>query len=79
MFAHLTGWHALIIIGVIVLLFGAAKLPGLARSAGQSARILRAEARADACGTDALAADAPAVAAPASTPPPARTGATSPG
>jgi len=38
-----TGWHLLIIIAVVVLLFGAPKLPGLARSLGQSMRIFRSE------------------------------------
>lgn len=37
--------HWLIIIGVVVLLFGARKLPDLARSVGQSARVLRGEMR----------------------------------
>ena len=44
MFQNLTGWHALIILAVILLLFGAAKLPALARSVGQSMRILKTEA-----------------------------------
>jgi sec-independent protein translocase protein TatA len=42
----LTGWHALILVAVILLLFGATKLPVLARSVGQSARILKREVRA---------------------------------
>jgi sec-independent protein translocase protein TatA len=37
------GWTPVIIIVVIVLLFGAPKLPGLARSLGQSLRIFRGE------------------------------------
>lgn len=37
--------HWLIVIVALVLLFGATKLPQMARSLGQSARILRAEAR----------------------------------
>ncbi|GAA4156946.1 twin-arginine translocase TatA/TatE family subunit [Leifsonia shinshuensis] len=45
MFANLTGWHLLIVLAVVLLLFGAAKLPALARALGQSARILRSEAR----------------------------------
>ncbi|QIG39625.1 twin-arginine translocase TatA/TatE family subunit [Microbacterium sp. 4R-513] len=48
MFANLNGWHLLILLAVILLLFGAAKLPGLARSVGQSARILRGELKTDA-------------------------------
>ncbi len=35
--------HWLIIIGVVVLLFGASKMPDFARSVGQSMRILKAE------------------------------------
>lgn len=35
----------LIIVGVIVLIFGAAKLPTLARSAGRSMRIFKSEMR----------------------------------
>lgn len=38
------GWpEILIIIGVLVLLFGAKKLPDLARSMGQSARVFKGE------------------------------------
>ena len=40
-----TGWHALIILVVILLLFGAPKLPALARSLGQSMKILKSEVR----------------------------------
>lgn len=43
-----TGWHALIILLVILLLFGAPKLPALARSLGQSMKILKNEVRSDA-------------------------------
>ncbi|WP_051039433.1 twin-arginine translocase TatA/TatE family subunit [Microbacterium sp. B24] len=48
MLQNLTGWHALIILAVVVLLFGAAKLPALARSIGQSVRILKNETAAEA-------------------------------
>lgn len=37
--------HWLIVLVAVVLLFGTAKLPQLARSLGQSARILRSETR----------------------------------
>ena len=57
MFSNLTGWHALIILAVIVLLFGATKLPALAKAVGQSTKILKSE-----LGTK------DAVAAPESTP-----------
>lgn len=46
MFQGLTGWHFLIILAVILLLFGAAKLPALARSMGQSARVFKGEMKA---------------------------------
>jgi sec-independent protein translocase protein TatA len=42
-----TGWHALIILLVILLLFGAPKLPALARSLGQSMKILKNEVRSE--------------------------------
>ena len=35
--------HWLIVVGVLVLLFGAKKLPDMARSVGQSARVLKGE------------------------------------
>lgn len=47
MFANLNGWHAVIILAVILLLFGAPKIPQLARSLGQSMRILKSEVRED--------------------------------
>ena len=56
MFAGLQGWHLLIILAVILLLFGAAKLPALARSVGQSMRIVKAEMKeAPGDGQDATA------------------------
>jgi sec-independent protein translocase protein TatA len=42
----LTGWHLIILLVVILLLFGAAKLPALAKSVGQSARVLKGEMKA---------------------------------
>ena len=59
MLANLGGWHLLIILGIVVLLFGATKLPALARSIGQSARIFRQETR------DSSAEAAPPAATPA--------------
>lgn len=38
--------HLLLILAVILLLFGAAKLPALAKSMGQSARVFRGEMKA---------------------------------
>jgi len=43
MFAGLTGWHLLIILALVLLLFGATKLPALAKSVGQSVRIFKGE------------------------------------
>ena len=42
-----TGWHLLLILAVVLLLFGAAKLPALAKSVGQSAKVLRKEMKSD--------------------------------
>ncbi|MEV0083541.1 Sec-independent protein translocase subunit TatA [Saccharopolyspora sp. NPDC003752] len=39
------GWELILIVLVLVLLFGATKLPQMARSLGQSARVFKAEAR----------------------------------
>jgi sec-independent protein translocase protein TatA len=47
MLQNLTGWHFLIILVVILLLFGAPKLPGLARSLGQSMKIFKSEIKSD--------------------------------
>lgn len=46
MVGNLGGWHLVIILLVILLLFGAPKLPGLAKSVGQSMRIFRKEVKA---------------------------------
>jgi sec-independent protein translocase protein TatA len=66
MFGNLTGWHLLIVLVVILLLFGAAKLPALAKSMGQSARVFKGEMKAmkeeDAAGTT-KSADTPSSAA----------------
>jgi sec-independent protein translocase protein TatA len=43
--AGLTGWHFLILLAVVVLLFGAKRLPETARALGQSARIFRRETK----------------------------------
>ncbi|TAL44881.1 MAG: twin-arginine translocase TatA/TatE family subunit [Salinibacterium sp.] len=44
--AGLSGWHLVIILVIVLLLFGAPKLPALARSLGQSMRIFRGEVQA---------------------------------
>lgn len=57
------GWpHLLIILAVILLLFGAAKLPALAKSLGQSARVFKGEMKAMKT-DDAADASAPTVVA----------------
>lgn len=43
MFQGFTGWHALIILVVVLLLFGATKLPALAKSVGQSMKVFKNE------------------------------------
>jgi len=45
MIGNLTGWHLVIVLAIILLLFGAPKLPALARSVGQSMRILKTEVK----------------------------------
>ncbi|GAA4615858.1 Sec-independent protein translocase subunit TatA [Saccharopolyspora hordei] len=41
----LSAWHWLVVLIAAVLLFGSSKLPQMARSLGQSARVLKAEVR----------------------------------
>ncbi len=46
MFGNLfSGWHLVIIVALVLLLFGATKLPALAKGLGESIRILRKESR----------------------------------
>jgi sec-independent protein translocase protein TatA len=59
--------HWLIVIGALVLLFGAKRLPDAARSLGRSARILKAEVRE--AGADQAASTDEAAATPAPLPP----------
>lgn len=40
---NIKGWEPLILLVIVLLLFGASRLPGLARSMGRSARIFRDE------------------------------------
>ena len=47
MLSGFTGWHALVLLVIVVLLFGATKLPGLAKSVGQSMKIFKNEVKAD--------------------------------
>lgn len=45
MLGNLNGWHLIIVLAIVLLLFGAPKLPGLARSVGQSMRIFKGEVK----------------------------------
>jgi sec-independent protein translocase protein TatA len=68
----LGGWEFVILIGILVLLFGAKRLPDMARSIGQSARVFKGEmkgmkgddapARDDATATTATTTEKPAAA-----------------
>jgi len=62
MLGNLNGWHLVIILAIVLLLFGAPKLPGLARSIGQSMRIFRSEVKTmkDENGNDVVVDDAAA-------------------
>jgi len=44
---NLGGWTGLIVLVLIILLFGAPKLPALARSLGQSLKIFKSEVKND--------------------------------
>jgi sec-independent protein translocase protein TatA len=54
---NLGGWTGLIVIVLIILLFGAPKLPGLARSLGQSLKIFKTEMKPEAKATDEVTAE----------------------
>jgi sec-independent protein translocase protein TatA len=62
-----TGPHLIIVLVVIILLFGATKLPALAKAVGQSARIFKSEVKGlkddDARADGTAKADVPTVAA----------------
>ncbi|WP_235560220.1 twin-arginine translocase TatA/TatE family subunit [Microbacterium sp. Leaf288] len=45
--ANIGGWHLILLLVVILLLFGAARLPALAKGVGQSVRILKTETRTE--------------------------------
>ena len=40
-----TGWHLIVILAVILLIFGSTRLPGLAKGLGQSMRIFKSEVK----------------------------------
>lgn len=48
MLAGLTGVHLLVLVAVVLVLFGATKLPVFAKSLGQTVKILRSELKPDA-------------------------------
>lgn len=50
MLSNLGGWHFLAILVIVLLLFGATKLPALARSLGQSMKIFKNELKSDDAG-----------------------------
>jgi sec-independent protein translocase protein TatA len=58
----LGGWEFVILIGILVLLFGAKRLPDMARSIGQSARVFKGEMKG--LKDDGGAKDAPAAPQP---------------
>lgn len=68
------GWQWLLILAVVLLLFGAAKLPALAKSLGQSARVFKGEMKAmkdddkPAAAETPLATPAPTLQPPAAAP-----------
>ena len=68
---NLGGWELVILIGILVLLFGAKRLPDMARSIGQSARVFKGEMKGmkndDASRTD-KPADPPAAPQPKALP-----------
>ncbi len=51
---RLQGWHLVVLLVVVLLLFGANRLPDLARSVGKSLKILKSEVK------DLSSDDAPA-------------------
>jgi sec-independent protein translocase protein TatA len=55
---NLGGWTGLIVIVLIILLFGAPKLPGLARSLGQSLKIFKTEMKPEIKASDEITDEA---------------------
>jgi sec-independent protein translocase protein TatA len=55
MLANISGMHLILLLVVILLIFGAARLPALAKGVGQSVRILKTETKdlGDSSGGDA--------------------------
>jgi sec-independent protein translocase protein TatA len=59
-----SGWELLVLLAVLILLFGATKLPTAARSIGQSIRIFKAETRGDRTGGEMSSPAAPQASLP---------------
>ena len=57
MFSNLKGWEWLIIVALILLLFGAKRLPDAARGLGRSLRIFKAETKGLAESADPAASE----------------------
>lgn len=54
---RLNGWEWIIILAIVLVLFGAPKLPGLAKSLGESIRIFRKEMKTEAKAKDSDSKD----------------------
>ncbi|MBO0774790.1 MAG: Sec-independent protein translocase subunit TatA [Actinobacteria bacterium] len=79
MLGELSPWHLLILAAVILVLFGAKKLPDSARSLGRAMRIFKSETkglREDDSATDSAQAAPQQLPAPAPAPAPAQDGTT---
>lgn len=57
---NLGGWELVVLLGVLLLVFGAKKLPDMARSIGQSARVFKGEMKG--LKDDGKVSDAPSAA-----------------
>lgn len=60
MLGNLNGWHFLIVLVIVLLVFGAPKLPGLAKSLGQSLKIFKSEMKSDESQDSTESSDKPA-------------------
>ena len=61
-FGNAFGWpHLIVILVIVLLLFGAPKLPALAKSIGQSMKIFKEEIKTDKAEADKRDAETPAV------------------
>jgi sec-independent protein translocase protein TatA len=80
-----TGWHLIAILAIVILLFGAPKLPALAKSIGQSMKIFKNEIKSEGDAAEKRDAEPPVVytdeppaGMPAPTPKPADSAGTKP-